>query len=44
MMTATKPNDLVARRRRAVRTAWVLAAVAVTVFTVFFLSGVLGGR
>ena len=44
MMTAIEPEDLVARRRKAVRTALVLAAVAVTVFVAFLLTGVMGSR
>ena len=35
-------DDLAERRRRAVKTALVLAAVAVAVFTAFILAGVLG--
>jgi len=34
--------DVQQRRSRAVRTAWVLAAVAGLIFTAFILSGVLG--
>ena len=44
MMTAIEPDDLAARRRKAVRTALVLAAVAVTVFVAFLLTGVMGSR
>jgi len=39
-MGATE-QDQVAARRRAVRTAWVLAAVAFAIFVAFILSGVL---
>ena len=35
-------DDLQARRARAVKTALVLAAVAVAVFVTFILAGVLG--
>lgn len=42
MMTDLDRDDLQAQRRRAVKTAWVLAAVAIAVFTAFVLSGVLG--
>ena len=35
-------NDLKERRRRAVITALLLAAVALTVFVAFILTGVLG--
>jgi hypothetical protein len=34
-------DELVQRRARAVRTAWMLAAVAVLIFIGFILSGVL---
>ncbi len=34
-------EELAARRRRAVKTAWLLAAVALIIFTAFVLSGVL---
>ena len=44
MMTAIDPDELTARRRKALRTALVLAAVAVTVFVAFLLTGVVGGR
>ena len=44
MMTAIEPEDLAARRRKAVRAALVLAAVAVTVFVAFLLTGVMGSR
>ena len=42
MMAAIEPDDLAARRKRAVRTALVLAAVAVSVFVAFLLTGVMG--
>jgi len=35
-------DELANRRNRAVRTAWVLAAVAFLVFVAFVMSGVLG--
>jgi len=41
-MSDTQQNDLQTRKKRAVRTALVLAAVAVTVFVAFLLSGILG--
>ena len=41
-MTNPRPDDLAERRRRAVKTALVLAAVAVAVFTAFILAGVFG--
>ena len=34
--------DLKSQRSRAVKTAWVLAAVALAIFIAFVLSGVLG--
>jgi len=40
-MTSERGNDLRAQRRRAVRAAWVLAAVALAIFAAFVLSGVL---
>ena len=40
-MTTGTGHDLKAQRRRAVKTAWALAAVAVAIFTAFVLSGVL---
>jgi hypothetical protein len=36
------PDDMQARRSRAVKTAWVLAVVAALIFIAFILSGVLG--
>ena len=44
MMTAIGPEDLAARRKKAVRTALVLAALAVAVFVAFLLTGVTGSR
>ena len=41
-MTELQPEDLKARRQRVLITAWILAAVAATVFLAFVLSGVLG--
>lgn len=41
-MSDMQQNDLQARQKRAVNTALVLAAVAVTVFVAFLLSGILG--
>ncbi len=41
-MTNPRPDDPAERRKRAVKTALVLAAVAVAVFTAFVLAGVLG--
>jgi hypothetical protein len=35
-------TDLKAQRSRAVKTAWILGAVALTIFIAFVLSGVLG--
>lgn len=43
-MAATSNDTLQARRKRAVRTALVLAAVAVLVFTAFMLTGILGSQ
>ncbi len=34
-------NDVTVRRKRAVRTAWLVAGIAITVYVVFILSGVL---
>lgn len=42
MMNDTQQDALQARRKRAVKTAWLLAAVAITVFVAFLLSGILG--
>lgn len=41
-MAPSRMDDLQERRSRAVKTAWLLAAVAVAVFTAFVLAGVLG--
>jgi hypothetical protein len=41
-MTDQRPDSVAERRKRAVRTALVLAAVAIAVFTAFVLAGVLG--
>ena len=38
---AAKPTDIQQRRSRAVRTAWILAAIAALIFAAFILSGVL---
>jgi len=38
----TGHNDINHQRKRAVRTAWVLAIVAAMIFIAFILSGVLG--
>jgi hypothetical protein len=43
-MAALRPDDIRERRSRAVKTALVLAAVAVTVFVAFLLSGILGSQ
>jgi len=40
-MVEADRDDVAARRRRAVRTAWLLGAVAALVFVLFILSGVL---
>jgi len=41
-MELTGQNNIEERRRRAVKTAWVLALVAALIFIAFILSGVLG--
>jgi hypothetical protein len=41
-MQPSKPDDMQARRSRAVKTAWFLAIVAALIFIAFILSGVLG--
>lgn len=44
-MTAQRPANapgVDARRRGAVRTAWVFAAIAAAIYVAFILSGVLG--
>ena len=43
-MNDVQQNDLQTRKKRAVSTALVLAAVAITVFVAFLLSGILGHR
>jgi hypothetical protein len=40
-MEASNRDEVAARRSRAVKTAWLLAAVAALIFIVFILSGVL---
>ena len=35
-------DEIRARRNQAVKTAWVLAAIALMIFVAFILSGVLG--
>ena len=35
-------EDIKAQRKRAVKTAWVLAIIAALIFAAFVLSGVLG--
>lgn len=42
LMGNTQQQDLEARRSRAVKTAILLALVAVAIFVAFILSGVLG--
>ncbi|MEE8496378.1 MAG: hypothetical protein V3S21_07860 [Xanthomonadales bacterium] len=37
-----KQRDIKEQRRRAVKTAWLLAAIAGLIFIAFILSGVLG--
>ena len=41
-MEMVSHNDMKYQRKRAVRTAWLLAIVAVMIFIAFILSGVLG--
>jgi hypothetical protein len=41
-MEMTSQGDIKEQRRRALKTAWVLAAVAALIFIAFVLSGVLG--
>jgi hypothetical protein len=41
-MELTGHDNIRDRRKRAVRTAWLLAAVAAMIFTAFILSGVRG--
>jgi len=40
-MSGAGHNNVSAQRRRAVRTAWMLAVVAALIFIAFILSGVL---
>ena len=37
----TDQADLAQRRKRAVRTAWIVAGIAIAVYVLFILSGVL---
>ena len=43
-MTVTQrpSDDAAARRKRVLRTAWVVGAIAVAIYAAFILSGVLG--
>ncbi len=41
-MEMAQRDDISERRGRAVRTAWVLAFIAASIFIAFILSGVLG--
>jgi len=41
MMSGTQQDQMQLKRKRAVKTAWLLAAVAITVFVAFLLSGIL---
>ena len=41
-MELTGPGNIEERRKRAVRTAWLLGLVAALIFIAFILSGVLG--
>jgi hypothetical protein len=41
-MEMTAPGNIREQRKKAVRTAWVLAIVAALIFIAFILSGVLG--
>lgn len=43
-MSGTQRDEMQLKRKRAVKTAWLLAAVAITVFVAFLLSGILGSR
>lgn len=36
------PQDAASRRRSVVRTAWVMASIAVAIYLLFIMSGVLG--
>ena len=40
-MEMVERDEIAARRHRAVRTAWLLGAVATLIFVLFILSGVL---
>jgi len=40
-MDRLERNEIAERRSRAVRTAWLLAAIAALIFAAFILSGVL---
>lgn len=40
--TAYEDSLVAARRRRARRTAWIIAGIALTIYVGFILSGVLG--
>jgi len=41
-MEMASPDDMKNRRSRVLKTAWLLALVAVMIFIAFILSGVLG--
>ena len=41
-VTPLTSDDAAARRRGVLRTVWVMAAIAVAVYVVFLLTGVLG--
>ena len=41
-MKMVSPDDMKNRRSRVLKTAWLLALVAVMIFIAFILSGVLG--
>lgn len=41
-MELAKNHNMQERRNRAVKTAWVLALIALAIFIAFILSGVLG--
>jgi len=41
-MEAVNERDLQEQRKRAVKTAWVLAAIAILIFLAFIFSGVQG--
>jgi len=41
-MEMASQSDVKEQRRRALKTAWVLAAIAALIFIAFVLSGVLG--